>query len=1211
MSLEWQVFVAINEQLRPLKDPVQMQELAVRLLGDHLRASRVNYSHVDEHQFFIVRSYCDGVPPLASPGSRAMWGKAVLAACSTGETVAVDDVAADARLTDAERDGLISRQIKAFVGTPLIKDGRWVATLCVQSAEPRAWTRDQVALVEVTAQRLWGLGERARIAEKLGASESRQEFLHRLNDAIRPLADPTTILHETCRLLGTHFHVNRVCYAQIEGEDVTIVTEYLDDVFPMPRHFQWQALVGSRTETILKGGSLVSNDTASAQHTASESAALQAAGIGAYNSPLLVKDGRFIGAFGIHTRAPRVWTADEIALAAEVADRVWATLEHRKAEVELRDNEERLAFLLRLNDALRPLSDPAQVKTTASRLLAEHLGCTRAGYAETEGRDYVIRHEHTRGVAPLAGSAAGITVGSFLRDAMARGETIVVTDVDADQRLGATERASLRSREIAAFVGVALYRHGHMVAVFGANHHQARTWTAREVELVRDVAERTWDAVERTVAEQKLGASEAELRENQQRLAFLLRLNDALRPLSDANEVQSTAARMLGEHLGASRVAYAEVAGRAYTVRHEHVDGVPSMTGTGMMISLPPDMFAAFQRGEPVVVHDLENDPRLPEEHRAAMRLRRVAAYVTCALFKNGQMVAGFGATQSEPRQWTSSQVELVRDVAERTWDAIERTRTEAALREQEQRAQLALDASAGGSWMWDGASNQVHWDARFRELYGFPPDEPAGSDKWMPLVHEEDRAALFADLNDIMTSPARTSWQNTFRVVKPDGTVSWIQSRGHAERDHQGRLVRLTGLDLDFNQHQLAEEAVQALRDQEHHKALQARTDELEYRTTQLSKMASDLTLAEQRAREQIAKTLHDGLQQLLVIVAVNLERQIKRDADRGIASEQLGEAQRHLDEAIAAARSLNFELFPPVLARSGLPTSFAWLAGWARDKYQLDVQTRIDPRADSARKDVRTLLFESVRELLLNAVKHARATRVTLELSLDADDRLCITVTDDGLGFDLSRLLDRSKTAPSGWGLFSIRERLTLLGGHFTIDSERGRGTRVCLVAPRSAAPKIDEAAQSELAVDLPVSTAPHHAASETLRILIVDDHAAMRNAVRQMLHERLELLVVGEASDGVEAIAQAHALRPDVILMDVAMPHMDGVEATRRIRAEQPATTILGLSTHSRSESAEAMEQAGAAEFFVKGVDTQRLIDYLVNEHSLRRVRSGARP
>ena len=150
---------------------------------------------------------------------------------------------------------------------------------------------------------------------------------------------------------------------------------------------------------------------------------------------------------------------------------------------------------------------------------------------------------------------------------------------------------------------------------------------------------------------------------------------------------------------------------------------------------------------------------------------------------------------------------------------------------------------------------------------------------------------------------------------------------------------------------------------------------------------------------------------------------------------------AKGHLDEAIAAARSLSVELFPPALHTSGLPAALSWLAEWSREQYGLEVQVSADPLANSDRRDVRTLFFGSVRELLFNVVKHAQVDRVTVDLSLDPNDTLCITVADEGIGFDPAELDEREKAGQVGWGLFSIRERLALLGGRFDIESAPAR--------------------------------------------------------------------------------------------------------------------------------------------------------------------------
>jgi DNA-binding NarL/FixJ family response regulator len=116
-----------------------------------------------------------------------------------------------------------------------------------------------------------------------------------------------------------------------------------------------------------------------------------------------------------------------------------------------------------------------------------------------------------------------------------------------------------------------------------------------------------------------------------------------------------------------------------------------------------------------------------------------------------------------------------------------------------------------------------------------------------------------------------------------------------------------------------------------------------------------------------------------------------------------------------------------------------------------------------------------------------------------------------------------------------------------------------------------------------------------------LIVDDHAPVRKALRNVLQARRELVVVGDATNGFEAIEQARALRPDVILMDISMPKMDGIEATRRLRAEFPSIQVLGVSSHPRTEPLHPIEEAGAAGYFVKGIDTQHLIDHVLRIHA----------
>lgn len=120
-------------------------------------------------------------------------------------------------------------------------------------------------------------------------------------------------------------------------------------------------------------------------------------------------------------------------------------------------------------------------------------------------------------------------------------------------------------------------------------------------------------------------------------------------------------------------------------------------------------------------------------------------------------------------------------------------------------------------------------------------------------------------------------------------------------------------------------------------------------------------------------------------------------------------------------------------------------------------------------------------------------------------------------------------------------------------------------------------------------------------TVRVLLADDHAAIRSGLRLMLEQSEAITVVGEAADGAAAVANARALRPDVVLMDIRMPGVDGIEATRRITTARDAD-VLVLTTFDHDEYVFGALRAGAAGFLLKTVDSATLI------HAVLRVASG---
>jgi len=125
-----------------------------------------------------------------------------------------------------------------------------------------------------------------------------------------------------------------------------------------------------------------------------------------------------------------------------------------------------------------------------------------------------------------------------------------------------------------------------------------------------------------------------------------------------------------------------------------------------------------------------------------------------------------------------------------------------------------------------------------------------------------------------------------------------------------------------------------------------------------------------------------------------------------------------------------------------------------------------------------------------------------------------------------------------------------------------------------------------------------------SDTIRVLLADDHAILRNGLVSLLWGEPGIEVVAEAADGQSAIELSRLHRPDVVVMDVTMPRVNGIEATRRLTVEFPAMKIIGMSMHEDEETASAMCNAGALSYLTKGVPAERLIDEIRHAAALKR-------
>lgn len=375
-------------------------------------------------------------------------------------------------------------------------------------------------------------------------------------------------------------------------------------------------------------------------------------------------------------------------------------------------------------------------------------------------------------------------------------------------------------------------------------------------------------------------------------------------------------------------------------------------------------------------------------------------------------------------------------------------------------------------------------------------------------------------------------------------------------------------------------------------------RTQALLHYQARLQSLAVQLRKTDELVRQRLATELHDNLAQTLALCQMKLAS-LARTMPPTVAT-AVAPVTALLKEALGVTRRLMSDLRPPTLGDDGdLATAVQWVTA-KLGRHGLTVRVVDDGRPKPLDPDVLRIAHQSLHELLFNVLKHAHTTEATVRLRR-VGAYLALQVRDRGVGFQTGG--QQVPTQEGGFGLFNLREQLRGIGGHLRVSSVPGGGSRVTILLPLQTPSRINEPAAEDAGGEgAPRAAESTEARAVQIRILLVDDHQILRQGLRSMIESEPGFEVVAEAMDGEMAVDLTASVRPDVVLMDINMPKLNGVEATRRIKHRFPDISVIGLSMHEDPKLEQLMYEAGASVHLSKGTAFNLVCD------AIRQVRSN---
>jgi PAS domain S-box-containing protein len=432
-------------------------------------------------------------------------------------------------------------------------------------------------------------------------------------------------------------------------------------------------------------------------------------------------------------------------------------------------------------------------------------------------------------------------------------------------------------------------------------------------------------------------------------------------------------------------------------------------------------------------------------------------------------------------------------------------------------------------------------------------------------------------------------------RIHRPGSrSLSWIEIAGKFYQNDSDLSLCMIGIVKDISeqkQHEQTMENINILLEQR----VQSRTAKIQSQTKRMQVLANKLGLVEKKERNRLSAVLHDHIQPLVVGARMHLW-DIYRKNDIGDVQRAAHKVEAILEETLTELRSLTADLSPSAILTDGLAGGAHWLLAYMKKRFDFTLKIRLGNTIDPIEENTCLLLFQCIKELLFNVVKHSGEKQATLSIERTHDQKIRIIVSDTGKGFEPNRsyIFQDTKKNMDTLGLFSIKARLQDIGGRMVIVSASGQGTTVTLTTPAgiigdaitTAAPRYNKRTD-----DRPVKQT--HNPKDIIGILVVDDHKLLRDGLTSLLQMEPDFEVLGEAADADTAIKLAEKLVPDVIIMDVNLGEKNGMDATREILSINPHIKVIALSMHSDKSVIHAMYHAGASAFLNKTVPSDRLI------------------